>query len=180
MEYTIRAIETEYRGCLFRSRLEARWAAFFDLAGIGWDYEPMDLAGWSPDFLLHRRRWDTLPEEQDLCEVKPIVGPDVPPDVVAKIESAMDLSVDTSSNCNVFVCGVGPIVTAHGVAMCHWARRHDGVWKWQKMYPNIKGMEYLWALAGRAVRFRYDLRKEKPPPGGPTGAGEAKGGRRVR
>lgn len=27
---TIRAIETRYAGCRFRSRLEARWAVFFD------------------------------------------------------------------------------------------------------------------------------------------------------
>jgi hypothetical protein len=32
----VNAIETVYRGSLFRSRLEARWAAFFDL--FGWDW----------------------------------------------------------------------------------------------------------------------------------------------
>jgi hypothetical protein len=31
---TIQAIETEYHGCQFRSRLEARWGVFFDRAGI--------------------------------------------------------------------------------------------------------------------------------------------------
>jgi hypothetical protein len=41
-----KAIETLYRGYRFRSRLEARWAVFFDVAGIGWQYEPegFDLA----------------------------------------------------------------------------------------------------------------------------------------
>lgn len=34
------AIETSYAGCRFRSRLEARWAVFFDTLGIRWDYEP--------------------------------------------------------------------------------------------------------------------------------------------
>lgn len=37
---------------LFRSRLEARWAAFFDLAGWKWEYEPIDLNGWTPDFRI--------------------------------------------------------------------------------------------------------------------------------
>ena len=37
---TIKAIETEYNGYLFRSRLEARYAIFFDTLGIKWDYEP--------------------------------------------------------------------------------------------------------------------------------------------
>lgn len=33
-------IQTSYRGYLFRSRLEARWAVFFDSLGIRWNYEP--------------------------------------------------------------------------------------------------------------------------------------------
>lgn len=36
----IKAIETRYAGCRFRSRLEARWAVFFDQLGITWEYEP--------------------------------------------------------------------------------------------------------------------------------------------
>lgn len=35
----IKAIETRYSGYLFRSRLEARWAVFFDALGLEWDYE---------------------------------------------------------------------------------------------------------------------------------------------
>ena len=50
MKYTIKAHPTEYRGVMFRSRLEARWAAFFDLAEWEWQYEPIDYFDWSPDF----------------------------------------------------------------------------------------------------------------------------------
>lgn len=35
----IKAIETHYAGHRFRSRLEARWAVFFDALGIEWVYE---------------------------------------------------------------------------------------------------------------------------------------------
>ena len=35
----IKAIETQYKGYRFRSRLEARWAVFFDLMGIPYAYE---------------------------------------------------------------------------------------------------------------------------------------------
>ena len=54
----IKAIETEYKGYRFRSRLEARWAVFFDACGVDWEYEPegFDLGGglhYLPDFLLH-------------------------------------------------------------------------------------------------------------------------------
>lgn len=36
----MKAIETEYKGYRFRSRLEARWAVFFDCLGLSWEYEP--------------------------------------------------------------------------------------------------------------------------------------------
>lgn len=65
MIYNIKAIPTVYNHVQFRSRLEARWAAFFDLAGIKWDYEPFDLEGWAPDFMLKGKT-------KALVEVKPI------------------------------------------------------------------------------------------------------------
>lgn len=63
----IKAIETRYKGYRFRSRLEARWAVFFDALGLRWQYE---LQGFNfgglcylPDFYLPD--WDTF------FEVKP-------------------------------------------------------------------------------------------------------------
>lgn len=49
---TTSAIPTDYAGVHFRSRLEARYAAMFDLFGWMWEYEPVDLDGYIPDFLL--------------------------------------------------------------------------------------------------------------------------------
>lgn len=51
------AIETEYAGHRFRSRLEARWAVFFDKLGVKWLYEPQgyELGNgqrYLPDFWL--------------------------------------------------------------------------------------------------------------------------------
>lgn len=52
----MKAIETRYAGCRFRSRLEARWAVFFDTLGVPWEYEPQgfDLPSgrYLPDFWL--------------------------------------------------------------------------------------------------------------------------------
>ena len=45
-------IPTEYAGIRFRSRLEATWAAFFDLLQWPWEFEPFDLHGYIPDFVL--------------------------------------------------------------------------------------------------------------------------------
>lgn len=75
---SIKAIQTQYKGYHFRSRLEARWAVFFDACGYQWEYEPegFDLGDgvyYLPDFKLH------LPcGGVQWCEVKPIgVCPDV-------------------------------------------------------------------------------------------------------
>lgn len=58
----IKAIETAYKGYRFRSRLEARWAVFFDALGLRWEYEPEGFetsAGWYlPDFRVTYPRGD--------------------------------------------------------------------------------------------------------------------------
>lgn len=63
----ISPIETSYKGNLFRSRLEARWAVFFDTLGFKYVYEPegYDLSGvwYLPDF------W--IPDWHTFVEIKP-------------------------------------------------------------------------------------------------------------
>lgn len=39
-----------YSGLEFKTRLEAQWAAFFDLAGWSWWVNPAPVADWKPDF----------------------------------------------------------------------------------------------------------------------------------
>lgn len=68
----IQAIETEFMGCRFRSRLEARWAVFFTELEIDFQYEPEgfkvhvlatdETAFYLPDFYL--------PGTKTWCEVK--------------------------------------------------------------------------------------------------------------
>lgn len=54
----LKAIETQYNGYRFRSRLEARWAVFFDQLGLPYVYEPegfnLDGVHYLPDFQLPR------------------------------------------------------------------------------------------------------------------------------
>lgn len=66
----IKAIETFYNGYRFRSRLEARWAVFFDHIGIKYLYEPegyklSDGTMYLPDFYL--------PESDSFFEVKGVM-----------------------------------------------------------------------------------------------------------
>ena len=68
----IKAIPTRYKGCHFRSRLEARWAVFFDSMGWFWTYETEGyhlprLGGryYLPDFSVKP------PNTRLLIEIKP-------------------------------------------------------------------------------------------------------------
>jgi hypothetical protein len=74
----IKAIETHYKGFKFRSRTEARWAIFFEAAGIRFEYEPqgyvVDGQPYLPDFWLpDAKMWMEVkgdaptPEEGALC-----------------------------------------------------------------------------------------------------------------
>jgi hypothetical protein len=60
------AIPTTYKSIRFRSRLEAKWARFFDAFAWKWLYEPLDLNGYIPDFIVPFTRGDLL------IEVKPL------------------------------------------------------------------------------------------------------------
>ena len=78
----IKPIETHYAGCRFRSRLEARWAVFFDTLRVKWEYERegyevfdrLRICGtdepwyylpdfWLPDYDIHAEVKGSLDEE---------------------------------------------------------------------------------------------------------------------
>jgi len=61
----MKGIPTVYKERNMRSRLEARWAAMFDLLSWDWEYEPFDLEGWIPDFVIYGAK------EEIIVEVKP-------------------------------------------------------------------------------------------------------------
>jgi len=67
MSNSIRPIPTFYDGTMFRSRLEARWAHFFNLCKIKWQYElegyEFDDSRYLPDFYL--------PDTKLFIEIKP-------------------------------------------------------------------------------------------------------------
>lgn len=76
---TATPIPTVFQGVHFRSRLEARWAFFFEKIGCGGEYEPEGVVihfdgrsfPYAPDFKLKTRDWACY------AEVKPFGLPDV-------------------------------------------------------------------------------------------------------
>src|SRR5436309_154344 len=108
----MQAIETHYKGYRFRSRLEARWAVFWDSLGVRWEYEPegfrfKDGTCYLPDFWLPEVQYfgcvlisgiwvEVKPEGGDfskarmLCEEsqKPVLFCEGPPDDQRKYKVA--------------------------------------------------------------------------------------------
>jgi hypothetical protein len=132
IDYTlIKARPTRYRGIMFRSRLEATWAAFFDQLQWPWEYEPFELNGWLPDFVIKGETKDVL------VEVKPTTTPDL--DTLEKITRATGLSA------HLAYCGSGfvdeyfagermPFASIHSCCMCESGARHELVVKDQPAY----------------------------------------------
>jgi len=75
----LQPIETRYKGYRFRSRLEARWAVFFDAAGIEWEYEPEGFrigdAPYLPDFWLSKLEFfvEVKPAKEEANAAMPLI-----------------------------------------------------------------------------------------------------------
>lgn len=77
MTYTgSKGVRTKYKGVMFRSRLESRWAGYFDKIGIPWKYEPAK-------YLIDRNRYYT-----------PDFVLDVPPTVICEVKPTWQIAVD--------------------------------------------------------------------------------------
>lgn len=153
MNYTIKAIETRYKGHLFRSQLEATWAAFFDLCGWQWEYEPFTLNGWLPDFALIGK------EKTILVEVKPVFS--FPREVAEKIEN-VESSKDIFKA--IFGCGIHDYSGQNQYAQAGFILSYPGcsdswgecVFPWEPLV--MTDHVYRWANG----RCRYDLGEEEP------------------
>lgn len=102
----IQAIQTSYKGYRFRSRLEARWAVFFDAMGLDWRYEHQGYSlphaapnGYLPDFQIFSRKDVGL---SYFVEIKPIAGLDVNTEALNK---CIALSVHTGGQTVLFLAG---------------------------------------------------------------------------
>lgn len=72
----MKAISTKYKGIMFRSRIEARWAVFFEAVGLKWEYEQEGYILQSgecylPDFVVHSPEFGPI-----FIEIKPDRAPE--------------------------------------------------------------------------------------------------------
>lgn len=165
----LKAIETKYKGYRFRSRLEARWAVFFDALGVAWEYEKegynLGAAGWYlPDFWI---KADTSPGSDYWvwAEVKPVTfSPD-------EIERCKALTIATNDGC-IMLEGL-PAFRSYEAF--HYNKEENTVWKNDVLLHFSKGRfwwspssfediqyhltsdsQYVWAVeAARSARFEH-------------------------
>ena len=120
----IKAIETEYGGCRFRSRLEARWAVFFDTLGVRWEYEPEGFeiprgdettTRYLPDF------W--LPDWRNYAEVK---GAEPTSEYLRMLADAVDFHTTPLSDGLLLLGGI-PDVTKASLVVHSRVRWEKGI-----------------------------------------------------
>lgn len=125
----MKAIETHYAGCRFRSRLEARWAVFFDHMGIRWDYEPEGFEAYGQRYLPDFR----LPELDTWVEVKGSTAA-LTPETQEQLSAMVDYKGPVSNGLLL----LGPVPDATNAALVtHQQLYHDkGVY--------IRNMIFTW------------------------------------
>jgi hypothetical protein len=133
--YDIKAIPTVYGARQYRSRLEAKWASFFDLAGWKYEYEPFDLGAWSPDFML-------IGKSRVLVEVKPIT--DLDDDTAARMAQA---AVSAKWDGDLLLLGVAPLFN-----VMHCLMYRPGAIGWLGEHSTTSD-EFPWSLAAAGIPY---------------------------
>lgn len=141
----IKPIETVYNGYKFRSRLEARWAVFFDAMGIRYEYEHEgfeiefgngEIIRYLPDF------W--FPEYRLFGEVKGIdCRGQLPRDDAEK----MSWMIDFNGPCANGIILLGNIPAPENAETMDWA-----IWKY-----TGKGIGYGYAIGDTPPPDAWDL-----------------------
>lgn len=168
----MQAIQTLYRGYKFRSRLEARWAVFFDALNIKYLYEPEgfqfdDGTMYLPDFYL--------PDSDSFFEVKGIMS-QIDRGKINKLVYALnrpvtigydDLEFETCMN--NFGKFLPPKNTWTGwLCKCKKCKKiffmnNEGAWSCHccGFYDGNNGFDVLLYSDGRPPLFTYDAKVER-------------------
>jgi hypothetical protein len=121
---TTHSIRTEYDGQMFRSKLEADYARFFDEIGLRWVYE--DKGRYFGDVFYLVDFW--LPRSRQIIEVKGVFQPDD----CKKIQAVLAHSAPRK-HCDPDSCPDIPIIAAMPDGRFHgWVRRTPPTRNWKR------------------------------------------------
>ena len=156
MTLRYKAHPTVYRHTRFRSRLEARWAAWFDLNKIKWQYEPIDLVEWVPDFIIY---FPYCPTRGPVCgmprslvvEVKPATSIEMLLQIIQP--HLKDIIYDPNIDPAPAAFGINPSISYYHAGSCN----SEGS-AFQSLDEHQCGIsmdwEDTWAQAGNTVQWR--------------------------
>lgn len=160
----LQVIETKYNEYRFRSRLEARWAVFFDELGVKYEYEKEGYKlrrGWYlPDFWLPYSGNNEIflsekyPNSGEWIEIKGMKITE------GEMEKAAELSVRTKHSTNIFSGGpwyVPQYVHTHrrGTIYEYTLKESDNDW----LYPHCTMIKFVSELD--VSKFRKAMQKAK-------------------
>jgi hypothetical protein len=138
------------RDICFRSRLETKYAHLFDHLGWQWDYEPLDLKSYLPDFML------SFNSGRLLVEVKGNLAVDFREAAEKLFQSGY------AASCCFFGC-CGPVSTPKGVVMDSrfvipnatpsWSREAWGFDKTREVYYDRRAKR-LWKVYEECILCR--------------------------
>lgn len=103
----MKVIETKYKGYRFRSRTEARWAVFFQTAGVPWKYEPEGFEDGTTRYLPDFKLTSTPNYEEAVKANVPDFGLSSwdfsPPPLFVEVKGTRNLSVGEKQKIKMFV-----------------------------------------------------------------------------
>jgi hypothetical protein len=140
-----------YNSLQFKTPLEARWAAFFDLAGWSWHTNPAPVDSWQPDFRVTFE-----------CDHSECAGSHTLLVAVLPVE---DISGFKSHPCMSHAYGVQPTTGRDagkfiasggaafglGPAVTEWTISHGAGGGVEDIYFRVPNADALWLKAGQLV-----------------------------
>lgn len=146
MKTSLTAIPTTYAGVDFRSRLEARYAAFFDLVEWRWEYEPINLRGWIPDFRVDPAYYGDYGANFLLVEVKPYRSID-------EFKGTVEYKLAIEPNYEDYKTAVA--LFGHTPAVSYWEAWTAGP---MSIPEHVADWQQKWSQAQSAVQWRSPRR----------------------
>lgn len=148
----MKAIQTIYKGRRFRSRLEARWAIFFDAIDIGWEYETEGFQLGKTKYLTDFRIQSFGANKVDLyIEIKPNKPS------IEEIHKCFEVANGTNT-CVALICGT-PGLPEFSNLGSDWNLKNGYVTLYFPSDVTLKGEENkmpfeLWAESNRFSLFQ--------------------------
>jgi hypothetical protein len=144
-------MSAKYLTYIFDTGLEAKWAAFFDLAGWEWIYKPDPIENWRPEFKA------TFPCGHSECGGSHTIFISVLPvdsiDVV-RGHPALHYTYEVKDVFGTRIADAGALF-GNSPAVTHWEMAHGAGGGYEKTEDWVSNAYQLWAEASKDISVQY-------------------------